>query len=344
MWYNILFYIVIFKLPVSANMFQVRSVADMTNIHRTKWTPRPQEPPLVPSYESTTSIDVVGRYEGGIHNNQKIISNTIQRRPGTKRQAMPTTRMLLFSRNIAHMPIRQQRPFSPGMIMPQVVLPKQLEVKKLRYNNPQNVANSPRSAQMHQYRVSLSEQRPIHDGKSQADYHVSVGNKDYHEYQLLPQAGPPESRDRNQQNYQSIPSAVFANNGYQQAYQQFQESYNPYAERIDQELFSKAYSTSTAAPVFNLETSPPNTTTTKTTKVTTTTVVTTPPLTVSTSSASKSTTSTMPPFSGGYQPIDDFSGQQTEVCNGKAKCNQYRWTTKKKHSKRTTQEFLLWTP
>lgn len=61
--------------------------------------------------------------------------------------------------------------------------------------------------------------------------------------------------------------------------------------------------------------------------------------------ATQSTTSTMPPYPGGVPPdSDDNDGPFLLCAGGKAKCNKYVWTTKKKtHSKKTTKALLLWT-
>ncbi|KAH9641809.1 hypothetical protein HF086_005349 [Spodoptera exigua] len=55
--------------------------------------------------------------------------------------------------------------------------------------------------------------------------------------------------------------------------------------------------------------------------------------------------STMPPFPGGVMPDSDDNDEPFLLCaGGKAKCNKYLWTTKKKnHSKKTTKALLLWT-
>lgn len=308
MFYIILFCIVIFKLPVSTNQFQYRSVADMTNIHRTKvmlpiHLAQPETVQLFLNHKATTCIDIAARYEGGIYRDEETVCNTIQRQPETRLQVTPTAEMLRYSRVPTQTPSRQLGSEPLGTIKHQMMLHKQAN------NNPENFARTPRQKMMPKLllRASL---RPGQQAPHAAKRQKNDENRYFQEYQLVPQVLPSDFRIRDHHEHQPNPQGIYLNNEYQQ------------------EFYPKAHgsSTSTAAPIPVSDSIGPYTSSSRTTSMMT-------------------TTSTMPPFPGGYIPgEDDLSSSEHKVCGGKAKCHQYLWTTKKKKYNKRTTEFLLWTP
>lgn len=386
MWYITLSYIVIFKLPVSANQFLFRSVADMTNIHITKVMQAPirgraplAQAQLYPNYQPTTCITIGGTYEGGVYKNPEQVCNPVQRPPGNRRPLMATTYLLRYSRGSTLKPLRPMMPAPAGMIKPQMML-------------PHNIARTPGPVMMRPLiRASIRPSQSLtHSDKRELDYqeyqmlpkatYPDNGNQNPHEYKSLPNAASPDTGNTDQPDYAPLPPAVnldnrgrdtpdysqFANpenmnadhqeypplpeaghsdneNKEHQDYQLFPQpgiSYDGNKEQLqfnpddvderDFELYPKAHgSTSTAVPIPAQYTNDNNPTHNPDGKD---------------NGNRKSTTSTMPPFPGGLIPNGANSGEPSQVCGGKAKCNQFVWTTKKKPPKRITEDFMLWTP
>lgn len=332
MWYIILCYIVIFKLPVSANAFQFHSVADMTNIYRSNVMQpisRGRLPPaqgqVMSNYQLTTCIE--GGYDGRV-------CNRVQR------------------------PIMHAR---QGMINPQVMLPKHSGLLPLTNPNPQNKARTPRQLMMRPLiRASV---HPTQNVKHELPYHANERNRDYRDYQMFPQATNPSNGNKDPQEYPPLPQTTKVDTGNHREYNAFlpqaanldsdkykddqflpQATHADYQNRDQQEkleytipahsyldlqeyelsLVDPRRSTSTAAPI-RVSRSDRDTGS----KV----ILDTPKL---------STTSTIPPYPGGLIP-SGHPDAAPKVCGDKAKCKPFIWTTKRYRTiKSRTTEFTIW--
>lgn len=348
---------VIFKLPVSANALQVRSVEEITNVHRTKVMQatdrRRAQGQGYQNYQPTTCMNIAGRYEGGVYKNPEKVCDIVQGRPETGRSAMATIHLLRYSR--------------VSTSQPQMMLPKQLVHGSLTNQNPYNMAMTPRQLMMRPLlRASLRpSQRPT-QGVIREPAHATEGNRDYQEYQMILQATHSDNGNRDHQKYPSLmphtnidtvnrdpqeypplPHADNPDNGDrdQQDYPQHappdnnrntehpeypalppaahseddQQDYQLLPQKEDDaNIDQRAHvSTSTAVPVPNQGQE---------------------------QQIVKPTTSTMPPFPGGMVPGGGGSGEPPQLCGGKAKCNQFIWTTKKKPTKPPKEQFMLWSP
>ncbi|PZC76561.1 hypothetical protein B5X24_HaOG204460 [Helicoverpa armigera] len=313
MWYIILYYIVILKLPVSANKISYRSLVDMSNIYRTNMMRPvamryPSQPGLVPRQQNrkplcgpvpvpgvsceqpTTCVNNNG--QGALHGNQQRVCYTIPRWPDPRYQITQASQIQRYPQTIANPKLRQM--MTGGMVSPGRPAAAMVTI---RTGTPQ----PPRGPLMRTPQGWTPQRMVQKQHRNQPPQNATM------KAHLIMNQQPPLRVDQ----------FVTGYNGAQSSYYYPRVDY-PYFQNQQFIQFQQGgaggpagESTSTAPP----STPPPET-----------------------------TTSTMPPYPGGVKPDSDENSGSFLLCGNKAKCNKYVWTTKKKSptKKKKEEELVLW--